>query len=408
MTTVYIDPIHGAALTAGLLPILPGLPCPTCAGRSEFRDDMFGSSPCPDCADGVWTPPDHPVPIGVTSARPEVAAHDDELSGPVRILNEDVESGRREVREWDLDERTAAKARAEALVLLEELSTDRGFSWSDIARLCGVSVSAVRKWRSGETPSPERRRDLARLAAFVDLLDEIAPIADPATWMLMRLVDRHTVTAAHLYLEGRSNDLLEHAQGHLGVNDLLDRWNPDWRSSTQSDWQVVVASDGHRIVVASGRGLMTNDEWAHKFDDISNHNPPHPIVLSSMIGEGTLRKVKVHDWDHEPEDDPGIWLEGRPGHIIGLVLQDDSLAETDISSALPFLPGLKPDDTVYLLDGFTDSIECPECHGYCCLPIRLGSDGLFGGGGQCPSCLGTGRLPCPFPVAAPDHPCVQP
>jgi len=173
----------------------------------------------------------------------------DELSGPVRILNEDVESGRREVREWDLDERTAAKARAEALVLLEELSTDRGFSWSDIARLCGVSVSAVRKWRSGETPSPERRRDLARLAAFVDLLDEIAPIADPATWMLMRLVDRHTVTAAHLYLvEGRSNDLLEHAQGHLGVNDLLDRWNPDWRSSTQSDWQVVVASDGHRSI----------------------------------------------------------------------------------------------------------------------------------------------------------------
>ena len=28
MTTVYIDPIHGAALTAGLLPILPGLTYP--------------------------------------------------------------------------------------------------------------------------------------------------------------------------------------------------------------------------------------------------------------------------------------------------------------------------------------------------------------------------------------------
>ena len=26
MTVVFIDPIHGAALTAGLLPILPGLP----------------------------------------------------------------------------------------------------------------------------------------------------------------------------------------------------------------------------------------------------------------------------------------------------------------------------------------------------------------------------------------------
>lgn len=254
----FWDPVTGAALTAGLLPILPGLPCPTCAGRSEFRDDMFGSSPCPDCTDGVWTPPDSPVPIGVTSARPEVAAHD----------------------------------------------------------------------------------------------------------------------------------------GYIVCSVIPKGYVPDYEA------------DDDDIVVAPGRGLMTNDEWAHKFDDISNHNPPHPIVLSSMIGEGTLRKVKVHDWDHEPEDDPGIWLEGRPGHIIGLVLQDDSLAETDISSALPFLPGLKPGDTVYLLDGFTDSIECPECHGYCCLPIRLGSDGLFGGGGQCPSCLGTGRLPCPFPVDAPDHPCV--
>jgi transcriptional regulator with XRE-family HTH domain len=172
----------------------------------------------------------------------------DELTGPVRILTEDVESGRREVREWDLDERTAAKSRMDVLALLEELSTDRGFSWSDIARLCGVSVSAVRKWRSGENPSPERRRDLARLTAFVDLLEEIAPVADPATWMLMRLVDRHTVTAADLYLDGRSNDLLEHAQGHLGVNDLLDRWNPDWRTNTESGWEVVTASDGERSI----------------------------------------------------------------------------------------------------------------------------------------------------------------
>lgn len=281
MTTVYIDPIHGAALTAGLLPILPGLPCPTCAGRSEFRDDMFGSSPCPDCTDGVWTPPDSPVPIGVTSARPEVAAHD----------------------------------------------------------------------------------------------------------------------------------------GYIVCSVIPKGYVPDYEADDD---------DGYG---APGRGLMTNDEWAHKFDDISNHNPPHPIVLSSMIGEGTLRKVKVHDWDHEPEDDPGIWLEGRPGHIIGLVLQDDSLAETDISSALPFLPGLKPDDTVYLLDGFTDSIECPEWHDSTpedvineverrlrdeewssqasdrCRTALLHIDAYREGKARSQS---VGRLSCPFPVAAPDHPCVQP
>lgn len=176
----------------------------------------------------------------------------DQLTGPVRILNDDVEAGRREVREWDLDERTAAKARREALELLNELSTDRGFSWSDLARLCGVSVSAVRKWRAGESPSPDRRRALARLAAFVDLLDEIAPVADPASWLVMRLVDSHTVTPAHLYLTGHANDLLEHAQGHLGVHDLLDRWKPDWRADTRSDWRIVEAADGERSITRRG------------------------------------------------------------------------------------------------------------------------------------------------------------
>jgi len=282
----FWDPVTGAALTAGLLPILPGLPCPTCGGKRWLRapvphDEVLPGRSCPDCSDGVWTPPDHPVTIGVTSARPEVAAHD----------------------------------------------------------------------------------------------------------------------------------------GYIVCSVIPKGYVPDYEADDDDFYE------------ASGRGLMTNDEWAHKFDDISNHNPPHPIVLSSMIGEGTLRKVKVHDWDHEPEDDPGIWLEGRPGHIIGLVLQDDSLAETDISSALPFLPGLKPGDTVYLLDGFTESVECPEWHDSTpedvineverrlrdeewssqasdrCRTALLHIDAYREGKARSQS---VGRLSCPFPVDAPDHPCVQP
>ena len=66
--------------------------------------------------------------------------------------------------------------------------------------------------------------------------------------MLMRLSDNHTVTAADLYLDGRSNDLLEHAQGHLGVAELLDRWKPEWRDDTRSDWKIVTAADGERSI----------------------------------------------------------------------------------------------------------------------------------------------------------------
>ena len=265
--TVFIDPVIGAALVAGLLPILPGLPCPTCGGRSEFRDDMFGSSPCPDCTDGVWTPPDHPVTIGVTSARPEVGAHD----------------------------------------------------------------------------------------------------------------------------------------GYIVCSVIPKGYVPDYEA------------DDDDIVVAPGRGLMTNDEWAHKFDDISNHNPPHPIVLSSVIGEATLRTFKVIDGERLDQDlTPELVCIDRHGlSHYGPLLSN----RRDISSALPFFPGLKPGDTVYLLDGFTESVVCDG--GRCGLSHRGCYPGDTSWCSSCDQMIPTERngrfvthwhrpmrRPCPFPVDAPDHPCV--
>ena len=130
------------------------------------------------------------------------------------------------------------------------------------------------------------------------------------------------------------------------------------------------------------------------------------IVLSSVIGEGTLRKLKVVEAD---ADGHGAVVEMRPDGSLwfwpeGAFGED---AATDISSALPFLPGLKPGDTVYLLDGFTESVECAACHGQAGKLIAWGNTAattLPCPGGACT----TGRLSCPFPVAAPDHPCVQP
>ena len=171
------------------------------------------------------------------------------LTGRVRILVEDVEDGRREVRSLDLDNRTVLKSRSNAETLLEELATNRGLGWSEIARLCRVSVSAVRKWRAGESISSDHRRALARLAAFLDLLEEIGPIVEPAGWLHMRLLERYTVRAADLYVEGRADDLLEHAQGHLDINDMLDQWNPDWRTATRSDWNILNRPDGERVLI---------------------------------------------------------------------------------------------------------------------------------------------------------------
>ena len=172
-----------------------------------------------------------------------------QLTGPAKLLHKSVEDGRRHVRLRDLDNRTADKSRSDAEQLLEELAIDRGLSWSEIARLCEVSVSAVRKWRAGESISPDRRRALARLAAFLELLEDVGPVGEPAGWMNMRLSEHHTVTAADLYLQGRAEDLLEQTQGHLSINDLLDRWDSDWRATTRSEWVVADGPDGQRSLV---------------------------------------------------------------------------------------------------------------------------------------------------------------
>ena len=238
--TVYVDPVIGAAVAHLGLPILPGLPCPTCGGSggSLGPNEWQGWRPCPDCnGSGVWTPPDSPVPIGVTSAE------------PVRV-------------------------------------------------------------------------------------------------------------------------------GRLGPQGPYVNW----------------------------RDRRRNQGWGWVLD--TKGGARYPIVLSSMIGEGTLRKVKVVEAD---ADGHGAVVEMRPDGSLwfwpeGAFGED---AATDISSALPFLPGLKPGDTVYLLDGFTESVECAACHGQAGKLIAWGNTAattLPCPGGACT----TGRLSCPFPVDAPDHPCVQP
>ncbi len=190
--------------------------------------------------------------IGTAAASRAIAGLNESyrmLSGRARLLAEDVEDGRREVRSLDLGLRTNMKAAAGTDALLEELAVDRGLGWSDIARLCGVSVSAVRKWRSGGSLSPERLRALAKLAAFLELLEQSGPTGEPTSWLMMPLVEGHTVSAAELYLAGCEEDILEHAQGHLPLTDMLNHWNPRWQAETSSEWAVAERPDGERIIV---------------------------------------------------------------------------------------------------------------------------------------------------------------
>lgn len=164
------------------------------------------------------------------------------------IFVESVEDGRRQGRSLELKQRADAKAHASAESLLEELATDRGLGWHQISHLCGVSVQTVRKWRNGGHISVGSRKDMAQLAAFLDILEESSLKVHPAGWLYVRLLESHTVRAADLYVDGHADDLLEHAQGLLTTNDLLDKWSPDWRTERQSHWKLVDLPDSERVL----------------------------------------------------------------------------------------------------------------------------------------------------------------
>jgi hypothetical protein len=153
----------------------------------------------------------------------------------------------------DLDKRAILKAREGVPALLEELG-ERGFSWRDVAKLAGVTVPAVRKWRTGAPSSPERRTDLARAAGLCDLLDEFH-VVDPAGWLMTRIVKDVPVTWMDLYRAGLAEWVVDAAAPNRtpDPNRLLDAFDPDWRQKYRTDYEVFEAEDGELSIRATRR-----------------------------------------------------------------------------------------------------------------------------------------------------------
>lgn len=173
----------------------------------------------------------------------------DYLRTEVDMLGGEVQELHSEIREHDLADRSLEKSKKSVANLLEELASDRGMGWSDIAEIVGVSVSAVRKWRKGGLASPESRSRLARVAALLDVLEEKGVIEDPAAWMEMdfTLEPGYFIRPLDLYLEGHLTELVELAEHRQTTAQVLDRVRPNWRQS-RSDFEVVVDVDGERSI----------------------------------------------------------------------------------------------------------------------------------------------------------------
>jgi transcriptional regulator with XRE-family HTH domain len=139
--------------------------------------------------------------------------------------------------------RTVAKVKESVESLLNELST-RGFSWVDLAKLIGVSIPALRKWRLGEPATGENRRRLAELAATCDLVETQYLVDDVAGWFEVPIASGASVKPADLYRDGRADLLLDWASHRLSPNEVLNRYNPRWRDQFASDFEIFEDAEG--------------------------------------------------------------------------------------------------------------------------------------------------------------------
>ncbi len=142
---------------------------------------------------------------------------------------------------------TAERGRASVSSMLVDLA-DLGFAWRDIARMVGVSVPAVQKWRKGEKASGASRNRIASLLAACDLITKHYLVDDIASWFEMPLSTSAPITPIVLFSANRPELVFEFASGHVDPEDLLTEFDPEWRERYRSDFEVFEASDGNRSI----------------------------------------------------------------------------------------------------------------------------------------------------------------
>lgn len=148
-------------------------------------------------------------------------------------------------KEWTV--RTRERARASTQELLEELA-ELGFAWRDVARLVGVSVPAIQKWRRGEGASGENRHKLAGLLAACDQVADHYEIHDVASWFETPVRVGVPVTPVDLWASGYPELVFEHASGHETPSGILSRWDADWQQRYSSEFEVFQAGDGQLAI----------------------------------------------------------------------------------------------------------------------------------------------------------------
>lgn len=132
--------------------------------------------------------------------------------------------------------------------LLQDLTEKWGLPWSLLARIVGVSVPAVRKWRRGGDISEGNKVELAKLAALCETLNSTG-ITSPADWIRLRVRRDVDTRWADVVQSGRVDLVLAYAEGRVTAEDVLDEHQPRWRLATERT-ELAPGEDGSVLRVA--------------------------------------------------------------------------------------------------------------------------------------------------------------
>jgi DNA-binding transcriptional regulator YiaG len=149
-----------------------------------------------------------------------------------------------------LDQERATYAQRSPRDVATELGDELGVGQLVIARALGVTPTAVRKWRRGESARSEHRARLAQLAALCSLLADVG-VHDPAGWIDIPISTESTLTPLDVFIGGRSDLVVLLGSGLADPREVLDEFDPDWRTAFAPDreYEVVTLADGSRSVV---------------------------------------------------------------------------------------------------------------------------------------------------------------
>lgn len=164
--------------------------------------------------------------------------------------------------ELHLAEATRQLEAAPAVDLLDAFADELLFPWSLLARVIGVSPTAVRKWRRGETVTAGHHQRLAEFLAFCRTLQHRDPRIDQVPrWFEMPVDARSDVTRLDLFLAGTRTGLLDLAGARRTGEDLLDENAEGWRerAATTRRFGVLVHEDGTPSLVPQPEAAPSAD-----------------------------------------------------------------------------------------------------------------------------------------------------